>query len=101
MKQPREAPARPKPTRAQGAHIPADYGAPEVAAIQALIAGEADAYQQQLAMRWIIERASGVYEFQFYPTDRDTSFALGRAHVGQQIIKLSKLNAMSLRRDQE
>lgn len=93
--------SKPKPTRAQGAHIPADYGAPEANAIKALIAGTAEPYQQQLAMRWIIEQASGVYEFQFYPTDRDTAFALGRAHVGQQIVKLSKINPTSLRRDEQ
>lgn len=92
---------KPKATRAQGAHVPAQYSLAEASAIQALVAGTADEHQQRLAMRWIIEQASGVYEFQFYPTDRDTSFALGRAHVGQQIIKLSKLNTMTLRSDEK
>jgi hypothetical protein len=87
-----------KATRAQGAHIPADYDLPVVSAMQALLAGEADEHQQKLALQWIIEQAAGTYEFQYYPSERDTAFALGRAHVGQQIVKLLKLNTMTLRR---
>lgn len=87
-----------KATRAQGPHIPAEYHVADAIAIQALIRGEADKEQQQRALRWIIEQASGMYEFHFYPEDRQTSFALGRSFVGQQIVKLSKLNT-SLRRE--
>lgn len=89
-----------KATRAIGPHIPAPYEIAEASAIQALIRGDAEPHQQQMAMRWIIEQAAGAYEFQYYPTDRDTAFALGRGFVGQQIVKLSKLNTQSLRRDE-
>lgn len=81
-----------KKTRADGPHIPAEWELPDASAIQALARGEADQFQQQRALKWIIERASGMYEFQFYPTDRETAFALGRAHVGQQIVKLTKVD---------
>jgi hypothetical protein len=88
-----------KATRAQGPHIPAEYQLADAIAVQALVRGEADRDQQQRVMRWIIEQASGMYEFHFYPGDRETSFALGRSFVGQQIVKLSKLNTSSLRRE--
>lgn len=88
-----------KSTRAKGPHIPADYAIHHAVAIQALMTGTADAQQQQNALKWIIEQASGMYEFQYYPTDRETAFALGRGFVGQQIVKMTKLNTMSLRRD--
>lgn len=77
----------------------APYTPADAVAIQALIRGDADSHQQQLAMKWIIEQASEMYAFQYQPTDRDTAFALGRAFVGQQIVGLSKLNLMALRRD--
>lgn len=89
------------PGRAIGPHVPAQYEIAHASAIQALIRGEAEPNQQQMVMQWIIEQAAGTYEFQFYPTERETSFALGRAFVGQQIVKLSKLNTQSLRRDAE
>lgn len=87
-----------KKTRANGPHIPADYDVSIVASIQALISGVAEPHQQQIAMKWIIEQASGMYEFQFYPTDRETAFALGRGFVGMQLVKLSKLNVSQMRK---
>ena len=89
-----------KVTRAQGPHIPAPYEYADAAAIQGLLRGDATPDQQQRALKWIIEQCSGMYEFNYYPSDRDTAFALGRGFVGQQIVKLSKLNLMSLRREQ-
>jgi hypothetical protein len=87
-----------KPTLAIGPFIPATYDVADVAAIQALQRGDASAEQQQRALRWLIEQAAGTYEFAYYPSDRDTAFALGRGFVGQQVVKLLKLNLMSLRR---
>ncbi len=95
-----EQPRKPK-TRAHGPHMPAPYDIADASAIQALMRGEADAYQQQRALKWIIEQAAGTYEFQYYPSERDTAFALGRGFVGQQVIKLSKLNTQSLRRPED
>ena len=81
-----------KATRADGPEIPPDYEQADAMAIQALMNGTAEDYQQKRAMKWIIEQASGAYEFQFYPNGRQTAFALGRGFVGQQIVKLSKLS---------
>lgn len=87
-----------KATRAQGPHIPPPYDLADVSAVQALARGDATPDQQQRALRWIIERAAGSYEFNYYPSDRDTAFALGRAFVGQQLVKLTKLSVSDLKR---
>lgn len=90
-----------KNPRAIGPHLPADYGIPEASAMQALLAGTATPHQQQSALKWIIEQASGTYEAHFYPTDRETAFSLGRCFVGQQIVKLLRVNVSTLRRAED
>jgi len=91
-----------KPSRAVGPFIPPEYELAEASAFQALERGDADEFQQKRALRWLIERAAGTYEFQYYPSERDTAFALGRAFVGQQVVKLLRLNVGQLRkRDQD
>ena len=92
-------PPKKTPTRAIGPFIPPPYDLADASAFQALQRGEAEPFQQQRALKWLIEQAAGVYEFQYYPTDRDTSFALGRAFVGQQVVKLLRLNTSQLRRN--
>jgi hypothetical protein len=88
-----------KKTRANGPHIPAAYDVADASAIQALLGGTAEPHQQQRALKWIIEQASGMYEFQFYPSERETCFALGRGFVGQQVVKMLKLNLSQMRRE--
>ena len=83
-------------TRAAGPHIPAPYELADVSAIQALQRGDASEHQQQRALKWLIEKAAGTYEFNFYPTDRETAFALGREFVGQQVVKLLHLSMSEL-----
>jgi hypothetical protein len=85
-----------KASRAQGPHIPPDWEVADASAIQALVDGIAEPDQQKRALNWIIEKAAGTYEFNFYPSDRDTCFALGRAFVGQQIVKLMRINTSSM-----
>lgn len=74
------------------AWIPATPDAPTIYAVQAVYAGEADASQQRMALEWIIHSAAQTYD-EPYRSDadggeRETSFALGRAYVGRQIVKL-------------
>lgn len=83
-------------TRAQGPQVPPAYTVADIGAIQALQRGDASEDQQRRALKWIIEKAAGAYEFQFYGTDRETAFALGRGFVGQQVVKLLKLNIAAL-----
>ena len=87
-----------KPPRKLGPHIPPPYAVADVSAVQALQQGTATPDQQVRALKWIIEQGAGVYEFNYYPTDRDTAFALGRAFVGQQLVKLLKLSVAELTR---
>lgn len=88
-----------KATRADGPFIPPPYELADATAFQALQRGDADVHQQQRALKWLIEQAAGTYEFNYYPSERDTAFALGRAFVGQQVVKLLRLNLSSLRRN--
>lgn len=78
--------------------MPAPYEPADVGAFQALEDGEATPEQQKRALKWLIEVGAGMYQFHYYPSDRDTSFALGRAFVGQQVVKLLRLNRMAMRR---
>lgn len=102
----REQPKAPKrPSRQNvlenGPWLPAPYELADVSAIQALVAGTASAEQQRRAMAWIINVAAGTYDMAYRPGTedgrRDTDFALGKAYVGQQIVKLTRLNIGALR----
>jgi hypothetical protein len=86
-----------KPT---GPWTPAGYDVIDVQAIQALVRGDATSDQQQRALRWIVEQAAGTYDQSFWPGGEDgrrnTDFSEGRRFVGNQIVKLTKLNVSSL-----
>jgi hypothetical protein len=90
----------PKPASlALGPQIPATYDPHHVAGLQAMQRGEASPHQQQQVLKWLIENAAGTYQFHYYPSERDTAFALGRAFPGQQIVKLLNLDLSILRRN--
>lgn len=76
--------------------MPPEYELADVTAVQAVVAGTANPDQQRRAMRWVIEQAAATYDLAYRPGSedgrRDTDFALGRAFVGQQIVKMTKLN---------
>lgn len=72
---------------------PVDWELSDASAIQALNRGEASPEQQQRALKFIIEMIAGTYDMAYRPASaRDTDFALGRAFVGQQIVKLLKVS---------
>ncbi len=73
---------------------PAEYDDTDIRAVQAVAAGKATESQQQQAFAWIVNHAAATYDLHFRPGadgERDTAFALGRAFVGQQIVKMMKL----------
>ncbi len=72
------------------------YSVADVAAMQALFRGEADTRQQQRAVDWILNVAAKVYDEHYFDHPRDTDFALGKRFVGQEILKLSKLDTGEL-----
>jgi hypothetical protein len=67
-------------------------------ALQALHSGVATAAQQQSALMWIVERASGAY-MPSYISERvsDTVFNEGKRSVGLQIIQLVNANLATIK----
>lgn len=64
----------------------------EVVALQALAEGRADAGQQALALRFVVECLAATYDMPYRPgSSRDTDFAAGKMWVGQQIVAATKL----------
>ena len=88
-----------KKTIANTPAVPAQYDLADAGAIQALMRGDATEDQQRRALKWIVESAAGCYDFHYYSSERDTAFALGRAFVGQQVVKMTKLNLSALRKE--
>lgn len=79
---------------------PAVYEIADAGAIQALYRGDATPEQQKRALKWLIEGAAATYEASFDPVnDRVTSYMEGKRSVGNQIVKLCKLNLNELRKD--
>lgn len=71
------------------AHTPAIYDKTVLMAIRACIAGKANEGQQQMAMDWIITKASNLYDMSYREGDgAATAFAEGRRFVGNQIVKM-------------
>lgn len=80
--------------------LPTEAEPADTTALQALQRGEADPEQQKRALDWIITKASGMYEFSYFTGhdgQRNTDFALGRAYVGQQIVRELKIALSKLR----
>lgn len=79
---------------------PPKYSIEDIGAIQALQAGTAMPHQQQNALKLIVETIAGYYEISFRPGvdgDRIAAFAEGKRYVGQQIVKLTRLDLAKLR----
>jgi hypothetical protein len=71
---------------------PAPYEEADVYAIKALAAGVANEGQQQRALGWIVNTLCGTYDLSYRPdSDRNTAFAEGKRHVGNQLVKLTKI----------
>lgn len=71
----------------------ADTVMDEASAIKALSKGEATPDQQLRAWSFITEKLSDMYGYHYWPGsdgDRNTSFALGRALVGQMMVGIHK-----------
>lgn len=78
--------------------LPAPWEDADAGAIQALARGDASEDQQRRALEWIINRACATYDMSFHPEgDRATCFAEGKRFVGNQIIKMMKINLAKMR----
>lgn len=81
---------------------PAGYSVADVSAIQALRRGDASKDQQVRAFSWIIETLCETYGTSYWPdSDRDTAFAEGKRFVGNQIIKMTKIDLLSLHKNEQ
>jgi hypothetical protein len=71
----------------------------DASAIQALHRGDADADQQKRALKFIIEDICKTYDMSYRPDNpNDTTFAEGKRYVGNEIIRMIKMNLSALRR---
>ena len=71
-----------------------EWDAADQASIKALEAGTATPDQQKRALKVIVHDLSRTYDVAYRDGpagERDTCFALGRAFVGQEIVKLLKV----------
>ena len=74
----------------------------EHTALKMLRTGEADAYQQKLALQVIVNKFCRTHDIQFIPGSPDESaFISGRAFPGQQILKHLTLPVGQLKEEDE
>lgn len=79
---------------------PSHYADEDAGAIQALLRGDAQPHQQQRALAYIIEQLCGTYDMSFRPaSERDTCFAEGKRFVGNQLVKLTKVNLSKMTKE--
>ena len=71
---------------------PTPWEPADATALQALANGTADSGQQQRALNWIIYKATGVYDVDYRPDEREHCVMAGKRMVGLEIIKMLKLN---------
>jgi hypothetical protein len=89
-----------KPMATPPADKPADVTYAVAIAIRAMRDGAASAHQQKLALEWIVGDAAGKRHFPYHgEKTHDTSFAMGRYFVAEQITGLFYVDLASLRRD--
>jgi len=75
----------------------AQYDKADAAAIQALANGKATEIQQVRALKFIVEKACELYGHAYRPDIRETDIALGKQHVGRQIVKLTKISLAAIK----
>lgn len=93
-KRPRELKALAKPDPGEPAKV--TYAI--ALAMRALKSGTASEHQQQTALEWIVAEAAGKRHFPYHLGDRDTTFALGKLFVAEQIVGLLHVDLATLRR---
>lgn len=94
-----EKPARKRaPAQVAAEHapwLPTAWEAADALSMQRLAAGTANQIEQKRAIRWILI-CCGVLDEAYRPGGedgrRETDYALGKASVGRQIMKLAKVN---------
>jgi hypothetical protein len=80
-------------------YLPAKWEHADVAAIQALVRGNATPDQQTRAITYIVNDICGTYDLEYRTDARDHAFGSGRRFAGLQIVKMIKLNLAALNED--
>jgi hypothetical protein len=80
-------------------YLPAKYELADVAAIQALVRGNATPEQQTRAITFIVNDVCSTYDLEYRTDARDHAFGSGRRFSGLQIVKMIKLNLAVLNED--
>ena len=63
-------------------------------AFKAIATGTASDRQQKIALAWLINDCCGTYDVTYFPdSERNSSFAQGKRHVGLQVVKMVNLPA--------
>jgi hypothetical protein len=77
---------------------PVEWEPADIAAIQALVRGDASPEQQRRAVDYIINDIAGTYDMSYRPeSERDSVFAEGKRYVGLQLVKAVNLNLARIR----
>jgi hypothetical protein len=81
---------------------PVEWEPADIAAIQALVRGDASPEQQRRAVDYIINDIAGTYDMSYRPdSERDSVFAEGKRYVGLQLVKAIKLNLARIQQVKE
>lgn len=97
--QPRKKPA-PQVVREHAPWMPVTFTLEEAGALQALQHGRAEAHQQQIAMKCIVEKVCDTYGLGWHPgSEQEAHFAAGRRFAGLQVVKALNINLKLLRRE--
>lgn len=79
---------------------PPPYDIADIAAMQALARGKADAQQQPRALKWIVDHVCRTYHLSFSEvSDRFTNIAEGRRFVGLAIVDAINTNLKIVRKE--
>lgn len=91
-----------KPAKSfENPYHPVEYEAKHATAVQLLAQGECPEHLQKEFLDWLINVACGTYDQSFRPDTHLTAFAEGRRFVGNQVIKMLKLNPAEIRKREE
>ena len=77
------------------ADFPANWELADAVSFQALARGDASEAQQRRALNWLMYSATGLYDSDYRPDQREHAFVSGRRNIGLQIMKLLAINTQA------
>jgi hypothetical protein len=80
---------------------PVPYEPADIQAFQMLASGECPPHLQKRALDFMINGACATYDQSYCENTHDTAFKEGRRFAGNTIVKMLKLNAKTMRSENE